>query len=479
MIVVFPFHGASAAELTRLLLWIEELGVCKGHKALLVADAGTSWVPVVTNLNIARRVFDQVTAISNLKPVDGWPAGPNSLFYVAAKHINDVLKEPWFWCETDAIPLKRKWMDTMTAIYEFKKARYMGVIVPRGTNPETLPEKHFTGVGVYPADAWVDVGRFAGTDKPFDIASAGVVVPMAASTTLIHHFWGRKGLPPTFVSARDPAAPENVFTMANVPEEAVVYHRNKDGTLIDLLRRKLNMHGPRSEFVVVLPFCNKDAILMLRNLQHQRRMRTQQPYDAVVAFDLSTNQCVPEIVRLAKSIYANVQVFNYPVPTVKKWPEAANWAFQHVARKMEAVGRSWLWAEPDFVPLKPDWIEVLQARYKQCGQPLMGSVVKGLGHMNGTGVYPSNFPSMSPKAMTAKGGAFDTNMRDDTIAHTHDCSDLICHVWCTENGLPKPTGAGPTPTFKSKADVSRIITPGSVAFHRVKDFTLFDMLAKP
>jgi hypothetical protein len=72
--------------------------------------------------------------------------------------------------------------------------------------------------------------------KAFDMATAPVTVPLSAHTKLLQHFWGpTRDNPPTFAEVKTAESPINTFTLANLNPEAVVFHRNKDGTLLKLL----------------------------------------------------------------------------------------------------------------------------------------------------------------------------------------------------------------------------------------------------
>ncbi len=76
--------------------------------------------------------------------------------------------------------------------------------------------------------------------------------------------------------------------MANIWPEAVVFHRNKDGSLIELLRRNMKLSAP-GNFIVVLPFCNLDALQLLKNLDWMKRLGTPKSHDCLLSVDRGTN----------------------------------------------------------------------------------------------------------------------------------------------------------------------------------------------
>jgi len=105
-----------------------------------------------------------------------------------------------------------------------------------------LPEKVMSGVGVYPADAWKRLSlRLQQTrmKTAFDVGIADLVVPLAANTKLIWHFFGEHGLPPTFVRKREATSPKNALEVKVIPKLAVVAHRCKDNSLLEILRSSL------------------------------------------------------------------------------------------------------------------------------------------------------------------------------------------------------------------------------------------------
>ena len=78
----------------------------------------------------------------------------------------------------------------------------------------------------------------------WDIEAAASIVPRAEDTKLIRHFWGTKEQPPVFVDERKPDSPPNHQAIEFAFRDgAVLFHRSKDGTLIDLLRKKYMLTG--------------------------------------------------------------------------------------------------------------------------------------------------------------------------------------------------------------------------------------------
>lgn len=86
------------------------------------------------------------------------------------------------------------------------------------------------------------------------------------------------------------------------------------------------------------------------------------------------------------------------------WPYCANHQFQHAAKIMESPqfgNKPFLWMEADAVPLRGDWLNLIEREYLECRKPFMGGLHKnGEHHMDGVGVW-LNVSSNAPLAMSA------------------------------------------------------------------------------
>jgi hypothetical protein len=84
------------------------------------------------------------------------------------------------------------------------------------------------------------------------------------------------------------------------------------------------------------------------------------------------------------------------------WPQGPNFywkkTIEHFA--VENNTQPWLWMEADLIPLKPNWIDLLEAEYVKAGKPFMGTVnnttmvtkdkvlINIAQHLQGTAVHP-------------------------------------------------------------------------------------------
>lgn len=231
-----------------------------------------------------------------------------------------------------------------------------------------------------------------------------------------------------------------------------------------------------SKMRVVLPVCERDCRLMLHNLDWQYELDGRKDYDCVLCADGELSvEMIAELERAAWRTYAEVNTLVYPTAPHPQWPHGPNWAFQQSARYMQAGARPWFWMEPDCTPLRPGWLDRWNHEYNIRKKAIMGVLVPGMGHCNGTAVYPANFPKLSPKSMTCTSAAWDGVMREETIRHTHDASDLMCHVWGIDKGQAKPFGGEPA-HFSSYNQVEAWVNPRAILFHRAKDPSLIERL---
>lgn len=246
MLVAFPFFEGDVDRMVELLEWIHDLGGCAAHDALLVADAGVEWKRCLEVKKLAARSFKTVTLISNEESVIGWIEGPKSLFLKACEYVRDH-PQPFLQMETDAIPLVPCWLDKIAAAYSESAGLYMGCVYD--CDQPNLPKKILSGIGIYPFHTLELAGKEL--EKPgvnWDIATT---LAMAGNdegqhTDLIYHLWGEKDNPPTFVETKTNFRCKQPFLLKDIPSEAVIWHRNKDGTLIDLLRKKMAIFKKKS-----------------------------------------------------------------------------------------------------------------------------------------------------------------------------------------------------------------------------------------
>lgn len=244
LLIVLPYFSGDFEIAKKLLIWIAELGSCKPHSLLLCADSLVPQEKMRELMDIARPHFIRVTTMIVTVPMATaeqkvW--APNIVFLNVARQVHETSKLPFLFLEPDAIPIYPGWADDIAEEYEECPARFMGSIVKQVGQPG-LPPEYLNGVAVYPNDAIEVFERIASvkdSSQAFDVGSASVVIPRAMNTPLIQHLWGEKDLPPIFVKSKLPTSPKNHLTIDVIRKEAAIWHRSKDGSLIQILRDRM------------------------------------------------------------------------------------------------------------------------------------------------------------------------------------------------------------------------------------------------
>lgn len=476
ILLVLPTHAGDSKQARDLLLWNAKLGESKNHCALICCDAGTPFDEVIALRELAETMFREVRVTTNHVSVKGWPDGCYSLFTAAVKYIFTSWPQPFLILEPDAIPLRPGWLDALTEEYERCGKLFMGHIY--GCEQPGLPSQLMSGIAIYPANA---IEYLPPEPRPvhWDVQGAPAMVANGAHTPLIRHFFGQVGLPPIFVAQKTPQSPVNAMTLEDIPKEAVLFHRNKDGSLQRLLERKLFPQEFKQPLVVCFNVHAGDVNLALYHSQWLRTMARGQhwQYKAIICHDPSCPvTALNHFEQNLRHCFAEVGTCVYARPPIPQYPASANFAFQSVALFMAHGKSPWLWCEADAVALKPDWLDQLQAEYDRCGASWMGPHVRGMSHCNGVMVYPADAAARMPNTMRCGADqAFDMVAASDIMQDCHDCNHLFFHTWSILNGEWHPVGGGVVPSGIT-LDLAAKIPKSSVAIHRVKDQSLVQLL---
>jgi hypothetical protein len=408
--------------------------------------------------------------------VPGWVPGSNSLWLTAAHHAQASNVNGWLWLEPDAVPLRKGWLDELERAYTNSGKEFVGCIYP--CKQPGFPATMISGIGLYPEDAAI---WYPNTSEAFDVQFSRILNAHSGHTDLIQHFWGpRRDLPPTFRITKK-NAPIHAFTLEKLDPDAVIFHRQKSGTLIDLLRARAGMVAP-VPLLVVLPACSKDAALMLKLLAWISELDGQNPFDCLLSYDSTVEGiALVQLRQAAGNAFRSVLEFSYNRPAREAPPDGPAHAFAATAQYIHShLHRPWVWLEADCVPLKADWLPTLWLEYQNCGCPVMGPVIKAMGHVNGSPTfYPGNLPELSPRSVNVPHGqAWDTHMTGDLIGKVHDSARLCQHAWgIGADGMPSEHTGSPL-QFSSPLAVKQWIRPEAVIFHRDKNFGLVDQLRK-
>jgi len=220
MLVVLPVGPQDREQAIRWLNWVEELGGIGSHR-LMVACARA--VPNPTELSRNYELY-----IPHDQDERGWPMSPNHLFKRIAQHITwGPNPEAYFWCEPDCIPLVPGWLDLLDSEYRTCGQYFMGAQVKVEGTPE-----HMSGNAIYPKNVMERAFNLIHADlAAFDVVGAEQIVGQAHWTKSIQHVWRKD-------EGRNFTFPDQTSVDAMVSQEALLFHQNKDGTLIERLRER-------------------------------------------------------------------------------------------------------------------------------------------------------------------------------------------------------------------------------------------------
>jgi len=238
MLVVFPVCTKDFDLAKSQLRWLVELGGHGAHQALILASANLDDAKARELYQLVKNAGFGTVHVIRQRDQDadrrGWPAGPNDMFKTAVEWVRGNARCPWFWCEPDAVPLIEGWVDALEAEYKQGGKPYMGTLGPEAGGAP----RHLTGTAVYPPDVLAHNRASVRANQrpvlqPFDTVEPQLTLAAAHLTNLIQHVWSDTppdGPPWTF---------PNKASLNRINHGAVVFHRCKDGTLINQLRLKI------------------------------------------------------------------------------------------------------------------------------------------------------------------------------------------------------------------------------------------------
>lgn len=225
MIVVLPFYYGDIALFEKNLRWYQELDGKLAYDAILVSDNQTNDKAVIP---LAKEIFKSVKTFKYPRPANPkWPIPQNNAFAMTAWAMRKY-ERPWIWVETDAVPLKPKWLDTLWAEYQ-KGGKPFG-------GHWSVPNRVFNGVAIYPwnvprlSPRCIKASMYSGEQSPWDAFASKEILPQAhCMNNVMQHIWN-------FPNGTAPSFPDKETAKTYLREGIVLFHRCKDGSLIDLMR---------------------------------------------------------------------------------------------------------------------------------------------------------------------------------------------------------------------------------------------------
>lgn len=502
MLVVIPFYNGDAwLAKKNIEHWIS-LDEKVNYPSLIVYDKETPQEKIDPVRELAKKYFTRVDEYNcGLPPSRKWPFASNYVFQRTVWHLiglfnqRKIPKDHWIWVESDSVAMKSGWLNAINKRHIDGGKPFTG-----HWNYET---QVWNGVSVYPHAP--DINRFTHymmlcENAPWDVIASkrdNISKNLQIANDLFQHVWADP--------ATDAAYTFNSIEEVNsiVRESVMLFHRCKDGSLIDVLTEyagnptlEQDVKQPETieisetesavepititqpvevkhKSLVVIPFCDKDYDCAMLNLKLARILDGKTPYEAIISYDTDSSiKHIRNVRAAANECFNCVDSFVYKPPRNLEWPRPQNHAWSKIAEYIkDRYECSWFWWEMDAVPLRKGWLNILMNEYGESGKQFMGYIVESMGHMNGVGFYPQDISKYVP-TYNRLVKAFDVAIRAQTIAHTHKANHLFQNMWALNEDGVHILGKGKAPSFPTKESVENIIDFNKVIFHRCKDGTL-------
>ncbi len=269
MIILLNFCHRDAEMARNLLTWIGELGGCPNQDLILQSSitAASNGLAAELELEAQGKFRNVTTRVTDVDDERGWPYSCNNAWLDAVNHIRDRTSRPWLytpiedkpqtpqwtakvneaskkfttpwlWLEPDCVPLSPGWADKIEAAHAECLARKKDQKHLLGGEVR-FPQHRMSGVAVYPP--WVaqftrGLPYIPNNKAPWDQVLAKDFMPFVQFTPLIQNVWNRVTGDPTTM----PTFPDEA-SLSLIDPQAVLFHRVKDGSLIERLREKKSM----------------------------------------------------------------------------------------------------------------------------------------------------------------------------------------------------------------------------------------------
>lgn len=256
MIPVLHFCAKDADLMAKNLDWWISLDGKVDFHAILSYDDATPVRQVEAVKRLADQYFRSVEVFWYPQPrKKSWPAAPNWAWQNTARFIAATKNESWFWIESDLVAIRKGWLTDIAAEHQRAGKPFSGHFVD-GMG-------HLNGCAVYPPNvALYSVDAFRTEESAWDVVlgkdlslDGDALKHVHPSHTLFQHCWcinpadgkawNGSGELATFKNTHDVVRLVDL-TMA-------IFHRCKDGTLIDMLR----LHYAHPELAMVPQHTNE------------------------------------------------------------------------------------------------------------------------------------------------------------------------------------------------------------------------------
>lgn len=224
VVALMPVSNSDVGIAIENLEWMAELGGNPDATCVIWTPAGMTRRLVDALVGAAEEAWGGVE--HGTTPFDlyqeGWPQGANWMF-ATASHWCHERQLDFFLIEPDAVPLKPGWFRKIVGEYRTCGRPYMGTIEEAGAQHP----RHMPGNAVYSWKVWEkDTARALYIPWDVLLAQSGNM-DFVAETKSIQQVWGSNNKPPTF---------KDQDSMKIIRQDAFLFHRCKDGSLIRQLR---------------------------------------------------------------------------------------------------------------------------------------------------------------------------------------------------------------------------------------------------
>lgn len=228
------------------LKWCQMMEPSVPFECLLAYDTDTPANAIAEVEALANSYFSKVNKFCHGAPkMKTWPYAPNHAWQSVAFEVSMKYGQPWFWWESDAAPLRKGWINELWEEYKRGGKPFMGHVV-KGV----VPTGHINGVSIYPPKvSQYSSEAFLHLNKAWDVVLGRDVVGKALghhAPHLIQHCWNlSKERAPTNGEGTCPSFANWGEIENTVDFRCVLFHRCKDGTLIDRLIEHSKTHQPK------------------------------------------------------------------------------------------------------------------------------------------------------------------------------------------------------------------------------------------
>lgn len=237
LIVVYPFCLSDIGLAIKNLEWMARLCGKQDRKIILSYETGTPAQAVAT---AARKAFADVE-INCYKELIGsrkWPRGNNHAWQQTVRYYERKgYRNPWIWMETDATPVCADWLERLEGEYRKARKPFMGPIVDEWG--------HMNGQAIYPPNVTnYTLRAFSVQDYTpwwaWDLVAVDEIEDYTHNAGhMMRHVWTLTEQGRASIREGDaPSFPDWTALGRILDHNTCIFHRCKDGTIIDRLEER-------------------------------------------------------------------------------------------------------------------------------------------------------------------------------------------------------------------------------------------------